>query len=467
MRSLLSLNFIPKTDNRFISLITWLIRLLTGGTFIFSGFVKAIDPWGTLYKVNDYLGAMGLSIWPNLVLVSVFLLFATEFIIGVFLVFGCFRRSAVWCCMAFMCVMLPLTLWIAISDPVADCGCFGDALIISNWATFWKNVVLTLFAVWLIRYNKTAGYLITPALQWIALVTSGLFISIIGLIGYIYQPLLDLRPYREGTPIMEETGDEDVEGNFIFIYEKNGIRKEFTEDDILPDEDEGWEFVERRSTGNIDRPKLNVSEKNLRLWDDRGTLDVTEDVISNEGQQLLLLMPDLRSVSIAITWKINSLYNWAEKNNIDMIAAVSGSLGDIENWKDLSMPEYEIYSADDTAIKEVARGNPAVVFLSDGIVVWKSTLRAINIDDFMSPETSEDPMSFHRDDRAILSNLSFLYLAVMAVLVMLSFMPKLNRVFGRKRNKDKTSADSDKSQDGAEMSEANHSIHDDKVLHEE
>lgn len=467
MRSLLSLNFIPKTDNHFISLITWLIRLLTGGTFIFSGFVKAIDPWGTLYKVNDYLGAMGLSIWPNLVLVSVFLLFAAEFIIGVFLVFGCFRRSAVWCCMAFMCIMLPLTLWIAISDPVADCGCFGDALIISNWATFWKNVVLTLFAVWLIRYNKTAGYLITPALQWIALVTSGLFISIIGLIGYIYQPLLDFRPYREDTPIMEDTPDEDVEGDFIFIYEKNGIRKEFTEDDILPDEDEGWEFVERRRTGNIDRSKLNVSEKNLRLWDDRGTLDVTEDVISNEGQQLLLLMPDLRSVSIATTWKINSLYNWAEKNNIDMIAAVSGSLGDIENWKDLSMPEYEIYSADDTAIKEVARGNPAVVFLSDGIVVWKSTLRAINIDDFMSPETSEDPMSFRRDDEAILSNLSFLYLAVMAVLVMLSFMPKLNRVFGRKRNKDKTSADSDKTQDSAETSETNHSIHDDKVRHEE
>ncbi len=464
MRSLLSLNFIPTTNNRLLTLITWFIRLLTGGVFIFSGFVKAIDPWGTLYKVNDYLGAMGLTVWPNLVLVSVFLLFGAEFIIGIFIVFGCFRRSAVWCCMAFMCVMLPLTLWIAMSNPVADCGCFGDAFIISNWATFWKNVVLTIFAVWLIRYNKKAGCLITPALQWIALVTTGVFITIIGLIGYIYQPLLDFRPYPEGVSIIEDIDEGDSDGGLIFIYEKDGIRKEFSESDILPEEEDGWKFVERRQTAKLSEPKLNESEKNLRLWDDRGTLDVTEEVIGNEGKQLLLLMPDISSVSIATTWKINSLYNWAEKNNIDMIAAVSGSIGDIENWKDLSMPEYEIYSADDTAIKEVARGNPAVVFLSDGMIVWKSSLRAINIDDFMSPETSGDPLSFGRDNRAILTNLSLLYMAVMAVLVMLSFMPKLNRVFGKKRKNKNTSETSAKTEQGRVNSEA---IHDDKAHLEE
>ena len=203
----------PDPHNRWIKWATWLIREVTAFVFIFSGFVKAIDPWGTLYKTEDYLAAMGLSIWPNLVTVGVFILCGFEFFIGVCLATGCFRKGSSILSFILMCFMLPLTLWIAVFDPVPDCGCFGDAYVISNWATFWKNVVLFAFTLWLARYNRYCACLITPALQWIAFIATALFIFGIELAGYIYQPLIDFRPYHVGSPLTEQSDLQEPEYN--------------------------------------------------------------------------------------------------------------------------------------------------------------------------------------------------------------------------------------------------------------
>lgn len=133
-------------------------------------------------------------------------------------------------------------------------------------------------------------------------------------------------------------------------------------------------------------------------------------------------MPELEKVSIAMTWKINSLHDWAATHDIDMIGAVAATREDIATWEDLSMPEYPIYTSEDTVLKELARGNPAVVFVHDGVIRWKSTLRAINTDDFMSPETASNPMAFSHNDKAILINTSALYVSIMACLITFSFL---------------------------------------------
>lgn len=424
------------TRDIIIRVITWIIRLLTGCTFIYSGFVKAIDPWGTVYKFGDYLAAMGLDLWPNLVLAGVFLLFGAEFLIGIFLVSGSFRRTAPLCALAFMCVMLPLTLWVAISNPVSDCGCFGDALVISNWATFWKNCVLTAFAVWLTVYNRGCRCIITPALQWIAFVVSGVFIACIGLIGYEYQPLVDFRAYQEGTPLFEENESEQEE-SFIFIYEKDGKQKEFGENDELPDENEGWRFVDRKelANSNYNTKSTIQGEKNFRIWDETGDEDLTEDFIEDAlPRQLFILMPDLSSVSIASSYKINSLYAWSKKNDIQMSAVVAGSTEQIEAWKDLSMAEYPIYTSDDTVIKEVARGNPAVVYVDNDTIRWKNSLKMLQADDFLNPTISADPMTFFRDNHAILRNFVMLYIGVMAVIIVMSFLPLLKNVYKSRKD---------------------------------
>lgn len=410
----------PDPESGKVRCITWIIRELTAAVFIFSGFVKAIDPWGTLYKVEDYLAVMGLSVWPNLVTVGVFFLCAIEFFIGVCLALGCFRRGSAIFSLALMCVMLPLTLWIAVFNPVADCGCFGDAYIISNWATFWKNVVLFAFALWLVRYNRYCACIITPAIQWIAFIVTALFICLIEFAGYLYQPLIDFRPFKAGSTLVEHT--DNFEPEYVFTYAKNGVNKDFTIDN-LPDESEGWVFVDRKPTSG---EETATETDGFHIWD--GNEDVTEEVLDDDEDRILLLMPDMGNVSISTTWKINSLYDWATRHGIDMIAAVSGTDAEIDNWNDLSMPDYPIYTADDTAIKELARGNPAVVYVKKGIVEWKSTLRAINTDDFMADSTSADPMSFAHDNRRMLLNFSYLYLSVMALMIMASCMPAIKRL---------------------------------------
>ena len=422
-----------------ITAVTWLARLLVGGVFTYSGFVKAVDPWGTLYKFEEYVQALGLPILPTLLVVGVFALCAFEFCIGVFTLLGCYRRSTPIADALTMLVMLPLTLWIAISNPVADCGCFGDALILTNWQTFWKNVVISLVVVWLLKYNRRCPTVISPAFQWIAVVINLLFILTISLYGFSVQPLIDFRPYKVGSPIVEghfpaedaAMADEDGE-NLVFIYEKDGVRKEFGVDDELPDEEDGWAFVERRERADGKAKGEGASEASdeatLRLWSsegaDAGNVDVTDEAILHDGRQLLLLIPDLAEVSASTTWRINSLYTWARRHGIDMIAVVSGTDSELANWKDLSMPEYPIYMADDTAIKEVARGNPAVVYTENGIIKWKSTLSSIDVDDFNAPGTPGDPMKFANDYGKTLRDSAAVYLCGILILIIVSMIPR-------------------------------------------
>ena len=405
----------------------WLLRLEVGAVFIFSGFVKAVDPWGTLYKFNDYLAALSWNIWPNLILVGVFGLCALEFIVGIFIVTGSFRRSVCFVAAGLMCVMLPLSLWIAVADPVDDCGCFGDAVILSNWATFWKNVVLTIGIVLLIILNKKGGWLVTPALQWISLLVSFLFILTIELFGYISQPLIDFRPYGSGDYLVESADQTFDSPHYTFIYEKDGVKREWGEDDELPDDESGWVFVERRE--NVSQSPSLKNDRNFRLWDTVTGEDLTDEAISSSGSQLLIMMPDLKDVSPATTWKLNSLYEWSVKHNVRMIGVVAGSRTEIEDWEDISMASYPVFSADDTQIKEVVRGNPGVVFMREGRIVWKNSLAAINIDDFMSPEISDDPESFAIDNYAVLRNCIYLYLTLLGFLIVLSFVPKLKNYY--------------------------------------
>lgn len=422
-----------KEHPKVVKWVTVGLRLLIGCVFIFSGFVKSVDPWGTIYKMTDYAAAMNISVAENLIVAGAFFLCAFEFILGVFFLCGCFRKGTAILGFAFMCVMLPLTLWIALFNPVADCGCFGDAITISNWATFWKNVLLTAGIIWLVKFNTCCKPLINESIQWIAVVATLGYIGMVEVAGYIYQPLIDFRKYKIGTPLISANGNEDIEPEYIFTYKKGEEVKDFPVDQ-LPDEEEGWEFVDRKEIHPAKVSANMEGDNSFHIWS--GDEDVTYDVLGNEDSEssdsskmLILLMPSLGDVSIAQTWRINSLYDWAQSHHIKMIAVVSGSESEIANWEDLSMPDYPIYMADDTEIKELARGNPAVIFVNQGIIVWKSALRAINIDDFMSPGTTEDPMHFTFDSFRGLRNLSLIYLAVMVLMIMSSFAFRLKSIF--------------------------------------
>lgn len=415
-----------KTDKNlslYLVIATWILRVLCGGLFIFSGFVKAIDPWGTIFKFEEYFAALGLDSPFAILRLAVFFLCALEFVVGLFLATGCFRKSCPVVALGIMCVFLPLTLWIAIENPVADCGCFGDAWHLSNWATFLKNVILTAGIVWLIFFNLRGICLITPAFQWLAVLASGIFILVIELIGFYWQPLLDFRNFPVGSPLFSQTEDEE-EPNYIFKYEKNGEIKGFTIEN-LPDESEGWKFVGRE---NLSSTSTENSEKGLNVFDRYSMDEANPDAEEPVGEELVVMIPNVSMVSPATTWKLNSLYEWSVLHDVMMIAIVSGSQEEIDEWEDLSMASYPIFVADDTSIKEVVRGNPGIVFLKDGKILWKTNLSAMDVDGFTGDENSDVVDSIEGNNARYLINIVVVYLIFMAFLVFISFTPRMIRL---------------------------------------
>lgn len=405
----------------------WLImffRILVGAVFSFSGFVKAVDPWGTIYKVNDYLVAMNIVLPDSIVLFSVIALIVVEFLIGVSILLGCYRRVIPITSFIIMIFMTVFTLWIAVKNPVDDCGCFGDAIKLSNWQTFWKNVVLMGLTAWLVIYARRSRCFVIPTLQWLATTFSVAYVLIIAIYGYIYQPLLDFRPYPVGEKLVSDAIETD-EINYRFIYSRDGIEQEFSADSIPQTDD--WVFVDRVEIST----KVFDENKQIRVYDEYDE-DITEDVLLNEGKRIILFYSSLKDVSIASTYQINSLYAYCQNNDIDMVAVASATKEEIVEWRDLSMADYEIYTSEDTSIKEVIRGNPAIAYMEDGVVMFKSSLKAIDIDDFLSPTTSLNPMNFARDNMNILVLVSSIWGLMMLYVVMLSHVPMMIRFLRRR-----------------------------------
>lgn len=418
-------------------LLTTLMRLTVGGVFIFSGFTKGVDPWGTCYKITDYMNALGLTEWTGTALFVAVALAVIEFVLGVTIAVGAYRRGGPILALILLLVMTPLTLWLAVTGAVPDCGCFGDALHLSNWATFGKNVLLLLGIIYLLAFNKALRGVYGPAVQWIVLALSFAFITAIAYFGYFTQPLIDYRPYPEGTRLVSSTVEDsdESEEDFIFIYSKNGEEHEFTIDS-LPDEEDGWEFVTRY---HARRPHARVIMRNgnatggIAITDEEGN-DVTLDVLADSRRTVLLLFPDLPQVGVVNSFSLNELNDAALVAQADVIGLTPASTQEIEHWKDISMASYPIYNMDDSELKMIARGNPAVVYLEDGVIKWKRTLSSL--DGLEQPiELSEMGNAYHAE--STLTSLMLAYLTAMIALLIINRSHLMVRYLYYKRNKKK------------------------------
>jgi uncharacterized membrane protein YphA (DoxX/SURF4 family) len=224
-------------------------RVLVGLIFIFSGYVKVIDPLGSAYKFTDYFNAMHLSFMTDASLFFAIVMSVAELVIGLCLVFNILPKLASWGVLLFMLFFTPLTLWLAVANPVHDCGCFGDALVLTNWQTFYKNIVILIFVIFIFIYRNKFKSIYNTFFQWII---AGLFtIMSVWLSFYCLKnlPIIDFRPYHIGANIIEGmTVPEDQINNVdvyesVFIYEKDGVQKEFKVDN-LPDST--WKFVDAK-----------------------------------------------------------------------------------------------------------------------------------------------------------------------------------------------------------------------------
>ena len=309
----------------------WMLRLFVGGVFVLSGFVKMIDLWGFVFKIEEYLGVWGMTQPRTIVLVAALLISGYEFVLGSLLVMGCYKRTAPWGLMLSMLVMLPLTFYLWIADPVSDCGCFGEFLTLTNGETLLKNVFITIGLVALIKWNyRLKESLFNPAIQWLVGAWVSMYILVIGLYGYNVQPLLDFRSFPVGTALAADESGTD-EGDYRFVYEKEGERREFGIDE-LPDST--WTFVDRTEPETAGKDFGSV----LTVFD--GEDDVTEDVITADGYEILLVIPEPLRADISYSYTVNEIAEYADSAGIAMIGLLGTGNRGIERWRDMSMAEF-------------------------------------------------------------------------------------------------------------------------------
>ena len=358
--------------HKVIGICTTVCRFVLAVVFIFSGFVKAIDPLGTQYKIQDYLVAFG---WADalpdfLPLLASVLIGIVEFCLGVYLFFGIRRRIAPRTVAFLMMVMTPLTFWLAIANPISDCGCFGEAVVLSNWTTFWKNVLLLAMSVVVLKWRKRIFPLVTTRLDWLIALYS--FVYILSMIGYSYRglPVFDFRPYRVGADIRR--GMEVPEGEKATVYEtrfvlqKDGVEKEFTLDDYP---DSTWTFVDARTVVKEKGYEPPIHDFSIITQEDGE--DITEQVLTDGNYTFLLVAHQLAKADESSIDLINELYDYSLEYGYAFYCLTASSDEDIDRWKEDTGAEYLFCLMDDITLKTMIRSNPGLMLLKGGKVVRK------------------------------------------------------------------------------------------------
>ena len=359
-------------SQRLLKMIVNLCRIIVAVTFIFSGFVKAIDPIGTQYKLQDYLGAIGMAgILPNwtLLAVAVFLA-AIEFCIGIFLLFAIQRRLISKLTVAFMAFMTMVTVWIVVADPVKDCGCFGDALHLTNTETLTKNIVLLVCSL-AIMYRPLAMFrFVSKSNQWIVTNYTIVFILVSSGLSLYYLPIFDFRPYHIGVNIprgMEiPKGAKLPQFKTTFIMEKNGQRKEFTLDNYP---DASWKFIDSKTVQTSEGYIPPIHD--FSITDNKTGLDLTNSVLSHKGYTFLLIAPHLETADDSNFGDIDRLYEYAQSYDIPFYCLTASTTKAIKRWVDLTGAEYPFCITDEAVLKTIIRSNPGLLLLKDGTIINK------------------------------------------------------------------------------------------------
>ncbi len=357
--------------------VRFLCRLLLGITFVFSGFVKSVDPLGFSYKLNDYFAAFHMP-WLSAIAIPLAMLASTaELLLGVMLLLDEGRRIAVWGIAIFMFIFTPLTLYLAIANPVSDCGCFGDAVKISNTQTFVKNLILLIAAVVLLlgRWHRQIYLLRTLRWRQYALWVMLLIAAVApGVYSLVHLPLLDFRPYHVGASIWENMsvpeGAPQDEFSTTFVYEKDGVNKTFTEADY-PWDDSTWHYVS--SENQLIRKGYEPPIKEFHLIDSSGQ-DIAPQILQAQGDRFLVVWPFLDQYPRGAVERLRSLAEQAVQAGLPLAVATS-SPPEVQAQFAAQAPGVTIYSGDERVLKTVVRANPGVVLLHDGVVLGKWKMR--------------------------------------------------------------------------------------------
>ena len=298
------------------------------------------------------------------------LLSAVEFGVGICLLFAIRRRLMSKVAVLLMLLMTAVTLWLAVANPISDCGCFGDAIVLTNWQTFWKNVVLLACAVVVWRHPLDMVRFVSYTNQWIVINYSALFILIVSGWSLYDLPYFDFRPYHVGANILKgmEIPDDAEQPQFetTFIMEKDGQRKEFTIDNYP---DSTWTFIDSKTVQLSKGYTPPIHDFSLMRLSDG--MDITDSLLSVPGYVFLLVSPQLQDADDSQLDLINQLYEYADDNDYPFYCLTASGKQGISGWIDRTGAEYPFCQTDETTLKTVIRSNPGLLLLKQGTVIRK------------------------------------------------------------------------------------------------
>lgn len=343
-------------------------RVIIAPVFIFSGFVKAVDPLGSAYKFNDYFEAFGMDFLSPIALGLSFVLCTAELVIGLSLLMGVAMRFMSWSLMLFMSFFTVLTFISALTSPVSDCGCFGDAIILTNWQTFWKNVIFMVPTL-IVFYGRKRFRPIAPfGSEWGIVTVFVLVVVSVSVYNYRNLPVFDFRPYAIGTHIPTDMsippGAEVDEYEMTFVYAKDGEEQEFKVEDIPSDT--AWKFVSRNTTLISKGYEPPIHDFTISTSDGD---DITDSVLSVSGFSLLAISYNLEEADYKGLEDVNALAQAAAEQGVATYGLTASTSSIINNYSAINA--FDFHTTDEITLKTIIRSNPGVVLLHNGVVVNK------------------------------------------------------------------------------------------------
>lgn len=350
-------------------------RVVVGLVFIFSSFVKGVDPMGTSFKITEYLTAwsfFGMS-FDWLVPLATFMsmaLIVVEFTTGVMLLFGAFRRLSAWVLVLMMLFFTFTTLFDAITNKVTDCGCFGDAIKLTNWQTFWKNIALDVPTVWIFltrnlrRKQRFERDVLITLFAMVAMVLFGLF-------NINNEPCIDFRSWKVGNQMMEMDENAQVKSYVTYVNKETGEKDEFLSEDLVKRmEDPAWEEKWEWESSRVEDPHEIKADGFSML--DMDMNDHAKELIGMDDYLLIATVHHLDKVNEQGQQALKSVAAWAEENGVLMVLLSSALSEEVQSFLyENGLDNLDFYFADATAIETMARSNPGFVLMKGGKVMGK------------------------------------------------------------------------------------------------
>ncbi|MDR2358283.1 MAG: DoxX family protein [Prevotellaceae bacterium] len=369
-------------------------RIFIGIVFIFSGYVKAIDPTGSQIIFTEYFKAFGVAFLAPAALYFGILLSSAELLIGCCALTGLRMKETAWATAAFMAFFTILTLILAVFNPVTDCGCFGEAVKLTNWQTFFKNLVILPFAGVMFWQREKYKSFAPCRTEWITAGGLALLPLVLSIYCYRHLPLIDFMAYKVGANITEVKNDNKPdEFSTLLYYEKDGKEQEFTMENYP--KDTTWKFV--RVANKVVKKGYVSPMVDFSILELADRADITDSILQLPGYIFLLVLPHAEDAPLKYAAKINALADYcAVQDGLHFFALSGSGEEEIARFAVQTGAMYPFYNTDEKPLKSMVRANPGLVLLKDATIVAKWSAA-----DIPSPEQVQKKISDSGYDKII------------------------------------------------------------------